>query len=216
MSYSDSNIITTLSISNLLSLNTLYMNIDSLTAFELLDSSVTNLNNVILNNLTELTISNTPLSSFNNSFPILQTLALNNMNNSNLIIDLSQVPSLQNFSMSKHIIYLANNSITSLSISNLANLSNILLSQTPNLTTFSLVNLPSLTSADIPSSLVSLTVNTVPILSNFTNYTMVDLTTLTLINMSISTFSNNSLPALVQLQMSNCVLIQPTSAPSPT
>jgi hypothetical protein len=192
------------------------MNIDSLTAFELLDSSVTNLNNVILNNLTELTISNTPLSSFNNSFPILQTLALNNMNNSNLIIDLSQVPSLQNFSMSKHIIYLANNSITSLSISNLANLSNILLSQTPNLTTFSLVNLPSLTSADIPSSLVSLTVNTVPILSNFTNYTMVDLTTLTLINMSISTFSNNSLPALVQLQMSNCVLIQATSAPSAT
>jgi hypothetical protein len=192
------------------------MQMNNLTTFELLNSSVTNLNNVILNNLTELTISNTPLSSFNNSFPILQTLALNNMNNSNLIIDLSQVPSLQNFSMSKHIIYLANNSITSLSISNLANLSNILLSQTPNLTTFSLVNLPSLTSADIPSSLVSLTVNTVPILSNFTNYTMVDLTTLTLINMSISTFSNNSLPALVQLQMSNCVLIQPTSAPSPT
>jgi hypothetical protein len=128
MSYSDSNNITTLNISNLPHLNTLSMQMNNLTTFELLNSSVTNLNNVILNNLTELTISNTPLSSFNNSFPILQTLALNNMNNSNLIIDLSEVPSLQNFSMSKHIIYSANNNITNLSISNLANLSNILLS----------------------------------------------------------------------------------------
>jgi hypothetical protein len=136
------------------------------------------------------------------------------MNNSNLSIDLSNVTNLQSFSMSTYMIYSVNNNITNISIINLTYLSNIQILQTPNLITLSLVNLPALATFNITSPLVYLIIDAVPLFSNFTNQSIVNntsLTNLTLRNMNITAFSNNNFTQLQLLEMSNCILIQPTS-----